>query len=53
VTIFPDGGERYLSDAFWTRPDDEDGARVIVPRPILDAIRSTARRPFPTSAVVP
>jgi len=48
VAIFPDGGERYLSDSFWTRPADEDASvRIIAPRGVIDAIRRHGEETFP------
>lgn len=59
VTIFPDRGDRYLSEAFWnggsdvdstvTTLDDETGAeeQFAVPDAVLAAIRSHGARAFP------
>jgi cysteine synthase B len=52
VTVFPDGGDRYLSDPLWEAAEDEadtSGAPVHlhVPEPVLVAIRRHAARVYP------
>ena len=53
VTVFPDGGDRYLSDPLWqATPEDvvagEDApARIRIPEPQLAAIRKHAARIYP------
>jgi S-sulfo-L-cysteine synthase (O-acetyl-L-serine-dependent) len=56
VTIFPDGGDRYLSEGFWkdgegqagaqASPDSED-ATVRVPGDVLATIRAHAANAYP------
>ncbi len=53
VTVFPDGGDRYLSDPLWqATPEDAmagDDApiRIRIPEPQLAAIRKHAARVYP------
>ena len=49
VTIFPDGGDRYLSEPFWEREDRPAEARpaLRVTRAALDAMRAHAASTYP------
>ena len=60
VTIFPDRGDRYLSEGFWNGGDDVDSTmtpldevtetaddQFAVPEAVLDAIRSHGASSFP------
>jgi cysteine synthase B len=49
VTIFPDGGERYMSDEFWSRsaPRPSAETRLVVSRATLDEVRAHGMRTFP------
>jgi proteasome lid subunit RPN8/RPN11 len=50
VTIFPDGGDRYLSDALWDVEDETSlsgPVHLYVPEPALVAIRRHAARIYP------
>jgi len=56
VTIFPDGGDRYLSEAFWKDgqgqaavedPPDAEDATVRVPVDVLATIRGHAASAYP------
>ncbi len=53
VTVFPDGGDRYLSDPLWqATPEDvmagdDAPIRIRIPEPQLAAIRKHAARVYP------
>jgi cysteine synthase B len=50
VAIFPDGGDRYLSDSLWDeeRADEADGpVRLHLPEAALQAIRKHGARTYP------
>jgi cysteine synthase B len=45
VVIFPDGGERYLSESFW---DDEGGLKpVMLDETVIEAIRDHGKQTYP------
>jgi cysteine synthase B len=49
VTVFPDGGDRYLSESFWDAEPDSSRRNepsVIVPGPALGEIRRHAERVY-------
>ena len=50
VTVFPDGGDRYLSESFWEAEPDASGARrepsVVVPEHALVEIRRHAEQVY-------
>jgi cysteine synthase B len=52
VAIFPDGGDRYLSDPLWDGESDDENvfegpARLRLPEPELHAIRRHGQRIYP------
>ena len=57
VTVFPDGGDRYLSERFWTTtpvapdrpgpPETEAGPAVNLPSAAVDAIRAHGSQVYP------